>query len=32
MPPVLQGAVYGASLVLVGVFGAQSERFIYFQF
>jgi D-alanyl-lipoteichoic acid acyltransferase DltB (MBOAT superfamily) len=31
-PPMVQGAVYGLVLVLVGLFSAQSERFIYFQF
>ena len=31
-PAMVQGAVYGVVLVLVGLFSAQSERFIYFQF
>jgi alginate O-acetyltransferase complex protein AlgI len=32
IPRVVQGAVYGAVLVLVGLFSAHSGRFIYFQF
>jgi len=32
IPRVVQGAVYGLVVVLVGLFSAQSGRFIYFQF
>jgi D-alanyl-lipoteichoic acid acyltransferase DltB (MBOAT superfamily) len=32
VPPVLQGAVYGAVAILVGLFSARSGGFIYFQF
>jgi alginate O-acetyltransferase complex protein AlgI len=31
-PRLLQGAVYGVVVVLLGLFGAQSQGFIYFQF
>jgi alginate O-acetyltransferase complex protein AlgI len=31
-PRIVQGAALGAVIVLVGVFSAQSQRFIYFQF
>lgn len=31
-PALLQGALYGVALLMIGVFSAQSERFIYFQF
>jgi alginate O-acetyltransferase complex protein AlgI len=32
LPRPVQGAAYGLTIVLVGLFSAQSERFIYFQF
>jgi hypothetical protein len=32
VPRPVQGAVYGIVIVLIGLFSAQSGRFIYFQF
>lgn len=32
VPRVVQGTVYGVVILLLGLFSAQSERFIYFQF
>jgi D-alanyl-lipoteichoic acid acyltransferase DltB (MBOAT superfamily) len=32
VPRLVQGAVYGVVVVLVGLFSAQTQRFIYFQF
>ena len=32
MPRLVQGVAYGVVIVLIGLFSAQSQRFIYFQF